>query len=91
MRIVVYALLALLYVLHNDVWYWDDPALALGLPIGVTYHVVWTLAVSLCFWLAVQYAWPEGLEAEPETAPSAPSRMPDRGPADGRRDEGRAP
>jgi len=91
MRNVVYALLALLYVLHNDVWYWDDPALALGLPIGITYHVLWTLAVSLCFWLAVQYAWPERLEEQPGTAPPAPSRRPGRGPTDTRRQGGRAP
>ena len=71
MRTVVYALLALLYLLHNDVWYWNDPAIVLGLPIGITYHLVWTLAVSLCFGLVVRYAWPEELETIEAPGPPA--------------------
>jgi len=62
MKNVVYGLLLLLYVLHTDVWYWNDPRIAMGLPIGVTYHVVWTVLVSAAFWLAVRYAWPAELE-----------------------------
>lgn len=68
MRTTVYLLLLLLYVLHTDVWYWDDPSIVLGLPIGVTYHVVWTLAVSAAFWAAVRWAWPDDLEAPPDRA-----------------------
>lgn len=77
MRYAVYALLVLLYVLHTDVWYWSDPRIVLGLPIGVTYHVLWTLVVSVAFGLAVRYAWPEELEALGPTAGSdrvSPSR-----------------
>ena len=66
MRSFVYGLLVLLYLLHNDVWYWNDPALVLGLPVGITYHLLWTLAVSLCFGMAVRYAWPDELEVEVE-------------------------
>ena len=62
MRNVVYGLLLLLYVLHTDVWYWTDPRIVLGLPIGVTYHLLWTLLVSGAFWLAVRYAWPSEIE-----------------------------
>ncbi len=62
MRYVVYGVLLLLYVLHTDVWYWNDPRIVLGLPIGVTYHILWTLLVSVAFWLAVRYAWPADLE-----------------------------
>ena len=32
MRYVVYGLLLLLYVLHTDVWYWNDSRNVLGLP-----------------------------------------------------------
>ena len=73
MRYAVYALLLLLYVLHTDVWYWDDPGIVLGLPIGVTFHVLWSLAVSVVFWLAVQYAWPTEFEqaAQPTAAAGA--------------------
>lgn len=62
MKNAVYGLLALLYVLHTDVWYWNDSRIVLGLPIGVTYHVLWTLAVTAAFALVVRYAWPDELE-----------------------------
>jgi hypothetical protein len=81
MRYATYALLLLLYVLHTDVWYWDDPRIVAGLPIGVTYHVAWMLAVSAAFWLVVQYAWPQHLE-DIDAAP-APPHDGDQGPHSG--------
>ena len=81
MKAVVYGLLALLCVLHTDVWYWADPRMLLGVPIGFTYHVLWTIVVTLAFWLAVRYAWPTELEAAAEHAPDAPADRPDRDPA----------
>ena len=68
MRYVAYLLLALLYVAHTDVWFWDDPMLVLGLPIGFTYHIAWMVAVAGALWLAVRYAWPAELEAAAERA-----------------------
>ncbi len=68
MRYVAYLLLALLYVAHLDVWFWDDPRLVLGLPIGFTYHLAWMVAVAGALWLVVQYAWPAELEAAAERA-----------------------
>jgi len=73
MRYAPYALLLLLYALHTDVWYWNDPRPLLGLPIGVTYHVLWTLAVTAAFALLVRFAWPDELES---TTPS-PAATPD--------------
>lgn len=73
MRYAVYALLVLLYALHTDLWYWNDPRLALGLPIGVTYHLLWTIAVSAVFAMAVRWAWPSDLEV-----PDAPAGEGDR-------------
>ncbi len=69
MRYAVYGLLLLLYVLHTDLWYWNDPRVVLGLPIGITYHVLWTLLVTAAFGLAVRHAWPDELETE---APGSP-------------------
>jgi len=72
MKTVVYGLLGLLCVLHTDVWYWDDPRMVLGAPIGFTYHVLWTVVVTGAFWLAVRYAWPTELEtAAHDTAGAA--------------------
>jgi len=66
MRYVVYSLLVIAYLLHTDVWFWDDPRLLFGLPIGFTYHIGWMVAVAGVLWLAVQYAWPAELEAATE-------------------------
>ncbi len=88
MRAVVYGLLALLYLLHTDVWYWDDPRIVLGAPIGFTYHVLWTIVVTGAFWLVVRYAWPVELEAAAELeataehTPDAPADPPGGGPAE---------
>ena len=68
MRYVAYSLLALLYVAHTDVWFWDDSRLVLGLPIGFTYHLAWMVAVAGALSLAVRYAWPAELEAAAERA-----------------------
>jgi hypothetical protein len=55
---------ALLYVLHQDFWFWRDARpLVFGiLPIGLFYHVAFTLASSLVLWLLVSAAWPAHLE-----------------------------
>ena len=42
-----YCLLVLLFVLHNDFWFWKTPALVLGLPIGLLYHIGFCLVVTL--------------------------------------------
>jgi hypothetical protein len=72
-----------LYVLHTDVWYWNDPRIVLGLPIGVTYHVLWTLAVTVVFALAVRYAWPEELENVAPTGSGATDSSADPASTDG--------
>jgi hypothetical protein len=63
MRPLVYAALALLFLLHTDFWLWNDGRLILGLPVGLGYHLLWTAAVVGVLWLAVRHAWPEDLEA----------------------------
>ena len=80
MKTVVYGLLGLLCVLHTDVWYWDDPRMVLGAPIGFTYHVLWTLVVTGTFWLAVRYAWPTELDAAAIDAADTPSGRADGSP-----------
>jgi hypothetical protein len=57
-------LFAILFVIHHDFWWWDDPSLILGfLPIGMAWHVLFSIAASV-FWLAViKYSWPSSLES----------------------------
>ena len=54
-----------LYLLHQDFWFWRTAApIFFGfLPIGLFYHVCYTLAISALMWLLVKYAWPSHLEA----------------------------
>lgn len=50
--------LVVLYLLHQDVWFWDDPRRLLGLPIGLGYHVLYCLVVAGWVALLVRFAWP---------------------------------
>ena len=52
------ALLVALFALHQDVWFWRDARVLLGLPIGLAYHVAFCIAVTLVLALAVLWAWP---------------------------------
>lgn len=62
----LYAALALLFVLHHDVWFWHEPRLVLGLPAGLLYHVAFCLAAAALMALAVRRAWPPpGLGEDP--------------------------
>lgn len=59
MKLVVWILLLLLIILHQDFWFWTDDTLVAGfLPIGLAYHVGLSLAASVVWWLATRYAWP---------------------------------
>ena len=60
-RRLLYAALFLAFVLHNDIWLWDDPRLLAGLPVGLTYHIGFCLGTALLMWLLVRFAWPEDL------------------------------
>jgi hypothetical protein len=70
--LLVIAILAL-YLLHQDFWYWrvSAPIVFGFLPIGLFYHVCYTLAVSALMWLLVRYAWPSYLEESLEEGEGA--------------------
>ena len=59
-------LVAVMYVLHQDIWFWRTPELvAFGiLPIGLFYHAAYTLVTSLLLWLLIRLIWPAHLEEE---------------------------
>ncbi|HVF54882.1 MAG TPA: DUF3311 domain-containing protein [Pyrinomonadaceae bacterium] len=58
----------LLYVLHQDIWFWRTPRpLLFGIiPIGLFYHACFSVAASLLMWALVKFAWPARLEREIE-------------------------
>lgn len=51
----VWIALAILFVLHNDLWLWNDPTLVFGLPVGLTYHLGYCLAAAIVFGLIVRF------------------------------------
>jgi len=65
--LLVFAVTAL-YLLHQDFWFWRKPdPIVLGfLPIGLFYHVGYTLVIAALMWLLVLHAWPSELEKEVE-------------------------
>jgi len=67
--LLVIAIIAL-YLLHQDFWLWRAAApIVFGfLPVGLFYHVCYTLVISALMWVLVKYAWPSRLEGEDKEA-----------------------
>lgn len=73
MRYVIWTLVAILIIVHQDFWYWEDDTLVFGfMPIGLLYHAGISMAAGFTWWLATMFAWPKVLE-EAEVAESGVS------------------
>jgi Protein of unknown function (DUF3311) len=73
MRIALPVIVIIVYLLHQDIWFWSTPyPLVFGfMPIGLFYHVCYTLLASLLMFLLVKRAWPNHLEVP--TSPRYPT------------------
>lgn len=62
------AAVVVLYVLHQDFWFWRvaRPFVLGFIPVGLFYHACFSVAAALVMWLLVKYAWPAHLEEEVE-------------------------
>jgi hypothetical protein len=71
-RLLLTVAVAALYILHQDFWLWREarPLVFGFLPIGLFYHIAYTLAVAVLMWLLVKLAWPSHLEADENPTPS---------------------
>ena len=59
--VLIFGVLAL-FLLHQDIWFWRDDRLISGfLPVGLAYHVAYTLVVFIWMVLLVTFAWPRDL------------------------------
>jgi hypothetical protein len=59
MKPLTYFLIVLLFFLHQDVWLWDSQALVFGvLPIGLAYHLAFSLLAGLLWAFACKTIWP---------------------------------
>ncbi|HEY8548545.1 MAG TPA: hypothetical protein VIL35_01205 [Vicinamibacterales bacterium] len=79
---MVEALLVLLvYVLHQDFWFWREARpLVFGiLPVGLAYHAAYTLVVPLLMSILIRRAWPAHLEDEQHARDVQPTREPGSG------------
>ncbi len=65
-----------LYALHQDVWFWNDATpLVFGvLPIGLFYHVAYTIVTAVVMAVLVKTCWPSHLDSETEASVSEPAR-----------------
>ncbi len=63
-RKVLYFFLVVLYLLHNDLWLWNNPRLVAGIPVGLLYHIGFCVAVTLLMYGLVHQAWPRHLATE---------------------------
>jgi hypothetical protein len=53
-----------LFLLHQDFWLWDSQTIVLGcLPIGLAYHLVFSLLSAALWATAVKVSWPAQWEA----------------------------
>jgi hypothetical protein len=68
-NILLVLAVVVLYVLHQDIWFWRSSYLVFGfIPIGLFYQGVFSVAAALLMWLLVTYAWPSHLEEDVEDA-----------------------
>ena len=68
--------LVVLYFLHQDTWFWDvaRPLVFGFLPIGLFYHVVYSVVVAGLMVVLLRYAWPAELELKSERDSDESSR-----------------
>lgn len=67
----------LLYLLHQDFWFWRDSRLVFGfLPIGLFYHALYCLACAGLMWALVRFAWPADLDSETRQQPTTSNQQP---------------
>ncbi|MEO2034685.1 MAG: DUF3311 domain-containing protein [Planctomycetaceae bacterium] len=65
---VIWLLILLLVILHQDFWLRSDGRLLMGfLPIGLAYHIGLTIAAAVTWWLATILIWPAAEDVVDDT------------------------
>lgn len=78
-QVLLGLLVLVVYLLHQDFWNWSkaEPMVLGFLPVGLAYHVVYSLVASLTMYLLVRFAWPEFANSTPRAnTPSQGGRAP---------------
>lgn len=64
------AWIAVLLVLHQDVWLWTNKTLLFGcVPIGLAYHAGFTVLAAITLFTFTRTIWPKHLEEEEQRLP----------------------
>ncbi len=61
-------------LLHHDFWFWNDQTLVMGfMPIGLLYHMLFSIASAVLWATTMKIAWPTHIEewADEFDGPSA--------------------
>ena len=63
-RALLVLAVAVLYVLHQDIWFWRTarPLVFGFLPVGLFYHACFSVAAALLLGSLVRWAWPGHLD-----------------------------
>lgn len=64
-------LIATVYLLHQDFWNWKkiEPLVLGFLPVGLAYHVGYSIVAALTMVVLVRCAWPKHLDADEPRKP----------------------
>jgi hypothetical protein len=62
-KLLLFLLIAAVYVLHQDYWNWKNSDLVFGfLPVGLAYHAGYSILTAILMAVLVKFAWPKDLE-----------------------------
>lgn len=60
---ILVLVIVVMVVLHQDFWLWKNKSLVFGfLPVGLAYHVCYSILASIVMTILVLFAWPKHLE-----------------------------
>ena len=63
MKPLLWLMVVVLLVLHQDNWFWTDDTLVFGfMPIGLFYHACMSIAAGVMWYLATRFCWPHELD-----------------------------
>ena len=59
---ILYLVILIVYILHNDLWFWNNPTIIMGIPVGLFYHLIYCFIASILLFLLIKFAWPKIVE-----------------------------
>ncbi len=67
----------LLIILRQDIWFWNDPSLVLGIfPVGLAWQIGISIAAAMLWYTATRIAWPIEEVFQEEVFRDSPSPTP---------------